>query len=116
VACLVTPDLPCCPKRGGESRPSSADSNLPDRLEQSDIINGMKAVNGRVMACNDRTRVPGAFKVKITVAADGRVSNASAGSPVAGTAAAGCVENAVRGARFKKTKNSITFNYPYTFR
>ncbi len=119
VACLVTPDLPCCPKRGGSStRPaaSSSDSNLPDKLEQSDIIAGMKAVNGRVNACNDRFRVSGAFKVKVTVGADGSVDKAAAGAPIAGTPAAACVENAVRSARFKKTKNPITFNYPYTFR
>ena len=117
VACLVTPDLPCCPKRGSSSRPSSGgDSSLPDRLEQADIIAGMKAVNGRVMACNDRTRVPGTFKVKVTVGADGSVNSATAGPPVQGTAAESCVESAVKGARFKRTKNSITFNYPYTFR
>jgi hypothetical protein len=92
------------------------DSSLPDRLEQADIIAGMKAVNGRVMACNDRTRVPGTFKVKVTVGADGSVNSATAGPPVQGTAAESCVESAVKGARFKRTKNSITFNYPYTFR
>jgi len=60
--------------------------------------------------------VPGAFKVKVTVSADGSVTNAGASAPIAGTGAAACVEGAVRSARFKKTKSSITFNYPYTFR
>ncbi len=76
----------------------------------------MKNVNGRVMGCNDKAKGAGAFKVKVTVAADGSVAAAQASAPVAGTAAAGCVESAVKGARFKKTKQSITFNYPYTFR
>jgi hypothetical protein len=76
----------------------------------------MRSVNGRVMACNDRHRVPGTFKVRVTVAGSGSVSSVSAGPPVSGTPAESCVENAVKGARFKRTKNSITFNYPYTFR
>ena len=90
-------------------------SSLPDKLDQSDIIAGMKNVNARVLGCNDRAKGAGAFKVKVTVTPDGSVSAASASPPVAGTAAAGCVESAVRTAKFKKTKNSITFNYPYTF-
>jgi predicted Zn finger-like uncharacterized protein len=126
VACIVTPDLPCCPKKGGAAHaapaatpaPSAApaDSGLAEKLDQSDIIAGMKNVNGRVLGCNDKARGAGAFKVKVTVGTDGSVSSASAGPPVAGTAAAGCVEAAVRGAHFKRTKQSITFNYPYTFR
>ena len=75
----------------------------------------MKNVNARVLGCNDKAKGAGAFKVKVTVGADGNVSAAQASPPVAGTAAAGCVEGAVRGAKFKKTKSSITFNYPYTF-
>jgi hypothetical protein len=114
----VTPDLPCCPKKGQShaATPAPADSGLADKLDQADIIAGMKNVNGRVMACNDRFHVAGAFKVKVTVANDGSVSAATASAPIMGTGAAGCVESAVRGARFKRTKTSITFNYPYTFR
>jgi predicted Zn finger-like uncharacterized protein len=121
VACLVTPDLPCCPKKGqahpaAQPTASAADPGLPDRLDQSDIIAGMKNVSTRVMSCNDRFHVAGAFKVKVTVASDGSVQAATASPPVAGTGAASCVESAVRGAHFKRSKNSITFNYPYTFR
>jgi predicted Zn finger-like uncharacterized protein len=116
VACLVTPDLPCCPQKGGRKEPSGGnDSNLPDKLEQGDIIAGMKGVGGRVAACNDTYKVAGAFKVKITVSADGSVSAASAQAPMGGTPTGSCVEKAVKGAKFKKTKNSITFNYPYNF-
>jgi len=118
VACLVTPDLPCCPKKAGSAAPTrapSTDSSVPDKLDQSDIIAGMKNVNARVLGCNDKAKGAGAFKVKVTVGPDGSVSAAQASPPVAGTAAASCVEGAVRSAKFKKTKNSITFNYPYTF-
>lgn len=121
VACLVTPDLPCCPRRnapGSQPKPTAAatDSSLPDKLDQADIIAGMKNVNARVMVCNDKAKGAGQFKVKVTVAPDGSVSNAQALAPLGGTPAAGCVESAVKAARFKRTKQPITFNYPYTFR
>ncbi len=117
VACMVTPDLPCCPKKS--ERPKEAApvaSNLPDKLDQADIITGMKVISGRIQACNDTYRVAGGFKVKVTVGADGAVTAATASPPMGGTPTGSCVEKAVRGARFKKTKNSITFNYPYNFR
>ena len=60
--------------------------------------------------------VAGAFKVKVTVNAEGSVTAASAGAPMGGTDTGGCVEGAVRGAKFKRAKGGITFSYPYSFR
>ena len=56
------------------------------------------------------------YAIKPVFAPDGSVSNAQALAPLGGTPAAGCVESAVKAARFKRTKQPITFNYPYTFR
>jgi predicted Zn finger-like uncharacterized protein len=114
VACLVTPDLPCCPKKKA-STAAPVDSSLPERLEQPDIMAGMSAVNGRVGACNDRFKVAGQFKVRITVGADGNVSASQVQGAIAGTPEAGCVEAAVKGAHFKRTQKGITFSYPYSF-
>jgi predicted Zn finger-like uncharacterized protein len=117
VACMVTPDLPCCPKRAERPKETTpANSNLPEKLDQPDIIAAMRTVSGRVQSCNDTYRVAGAFKVRVTVAADGGVSAVAASPPMAGTPTGSCVEKAVKGAKFKKTKQSITFNYPYNFR
>jgi len=113
VACLVTPDLPCCGKKKPTQQP--VNPNLPDKIGQQEIIQGMQSVVPRVMGCNSKAPGAGQFKVRITVGADGGVSAASAGAPVAGTPAAGCVESAVRGAHFKQAKSGITFNYPFTF-
>ncbi len=132
IACMVTPDLPCCPKNKGGSvaaKPSApapaappspyggggSDSSLPDKLDQPAIITGMQSVTGKVMACNDRFHIAGAFKIAITVSADGNVTAASATPPIGGTPAGTCAEGAVHGAHFKKTKNPITFKYPFTF-
>jgi predicted Zn finger-like uncharacterized protein len=117
VACMVTPDLPCCPKKGDRPKEAAAPaaSNLPDKLDQADIIAGMKVISGKIQSCNDTYRVAGSFKVKVTVGADGAVSAATASPPMGGTPTGSCVEKAVRAAKFKKTKNSITFNYPYNF-
>src|SRR5262249_17924064 len=122
VACMVTPDLPCCKKGGGDRprdttpTPSPAAANLPDRPDRPDIIAGMKAVTGRVQGCNDTYKVAGSFKIKVTVSPDGTVTNAAAQPPMQGTPTGACVEKAVKAARFKKTKNPITFSYPYNFR
>jgi len=113
----VTPDLPCCPKKGGDKpKEVAASGNLPEQLDQPDIIVGMKGVSGKVTGCNDTYRVAGAFKIKVTVGPDGNVTAATAQPPMAGTPTGSCVEKAVRAAKFKKTKRAITFNYPYNFR
>jgi hypothetical protein len=90
-------------------------TELPERLDKSDIDAGMRPVADDVRRCKSGYGPSGSFTVELTAGADGTVTGASVSPLLAGTSTGACVERAVRAARFKRAKNPTTFNYPYTF-
>ena len=118
VTCLVEPDKPCCKKYGRRSGSSgsssrSADPNLPEQPSRGDVASGIGDVKGSVSACGSRAPGGGKVTVKIKISPSGSVSSASAsgGNPSLN----GCVESAVRRARFPKSQNGVSVNYPFIF-
>lgn len=119
VTCLVEPDKPCCKKYGrrsgssGSSSSRSSDPSLPEQPSRGDVASGISDVKGSVSACGSRAPGGGKVTVKIKISPSGSVSSASASG---GTASLnGCVESAVRRARFPKSQNGVSVNYPFIF-
>lgn len=95
---------------------SGSSSNLPDRLERSQIQAGMRKVKGRVKGCYDRFKVPGLAMVRVTISGSGKVSSARVSGLFAGTPTGSCVASAVKSARFARCKKSTTITYPFSLR
>jgi predicted Zn finger-like uncharacterized protein len=119
VTCLVEPDKACCKKYGrrpgGSSRSDSgsADPSLPERPSRADVASGIGNVKGSVSACGSRAPGGGKVTVKIKIAPGGSVSSASA---TGGTSSLnGCVESAVKRARFPRSQLGASVNYPFIF-
>ena len=79
-------------------------------LERDEIVRGMTAVMPRARECYNQYKVPGVATVKITVSPAGRVSVATVTGRFAGTPSGGCVENALKTARFPPSAGR-TFDY-----
>jgi predicted Zn finger-like uncharacterized protein len=117
VTCLVEPDKPCCKnrRRSGSSGSKAApvDTSLPERPSRGDVSSGVGAVKGSVSACGSRAPGGGKVTVKIKISPSGTVSSASA---TGGTASLnGCVESAVRRAKFPRSQLGASVNYPFIF-
>lgn len=117
VTCLVEPDKPCCQKgrRSGSSgsRSAAVDPNLPERPSRGDVSSGIGAVKGSVSACGSRAPGGGKVTVKIKISPSGTVSSASASG--GSSSLNGCVESAVRRAKFPKSQLGASVNYPFIF-
>lgn len=118
VTCLVEPDKPCCKKYGrrpGSSGSSSrsADPSLPEQPSRGDVASGIGDVKGSVSACGSRAPGGGKVTVKIKISPSGSVSSASASGGSSNLNA--CVESAVRRARFPRSQNGVSVNYPFIF-
>jgi len=120
VTCLVDPDKPCC-KKGGRrsgsgssgSRSESVDPSLPERPSRADVASGIGNVKGSVSSCGSRAAGAGKVTVKIKISPAGTVSSvaASGGNPSLN----GCVESAVRRAKFPRSQFGASVNYPFIF-
>ena len=107
--------------RGATMTPAAAmmaaapDANLPEAPSRSQVASSLRAVSGQVRACGNGQH--GTAMTSVVVAgATGRVQSARVqGGPFAGTPAAACIANAVRGARFPRFQRStFTVTFPYT--
>jgi len=119
VSCLVEPDKPCCKKYGRRSGGSSGsgsdsvDPSLPERPSRGDVASGIGDVKGSVSACGSRAPGGGRVTVKIKISPSGTVASATA---TGGSASLnGCVESAVKRARFPKSQLGASVNYPFIF-
>lgn len=114
ITCLVDSSKPCCRKSGGSSSSSrsSGGSDLPDRPTKSQVRTGMSRVSGSVRSCGKRNGWSGKVKVRIRISGSGRVSSAKASGGPGGVNS--CVSRAVKGARFPKTQNGLSFTYGYS--
>ena len=112
VGCLVDPDKPCCGKLKSEKpRP---DPDLPERLSRTDVQRGMRGVTAGVKACAEPTGFKGSIRVRVAISPEGRVASAAVSGTAPGPIAA-CVTAAVKRARFPKTQQPLTVNYPFVF-
>jgi hypothetical protein len=104
---------------GGESPESGGSSeSLPEQLGVAQVRSAMNQIMPRLRACFDQHRAPGTYRLQVVVrGSSGRVSSAVVVGFGVGTPAAGCLQNAMRGARFTQfRKESQTFVYPVSFR
>jgi hypothetical protein len=94
-----------------ESAPAAAGSGAPNPDE---IAAAMKPLTKEIKsACPFGTR--GVVTVRVEVAGDGHVANATPEGPLAEHAGAGCVLDAVRRKKFPASAGS-TFRYPFPVR
>lgn len=82
-------------------------------LTQSDIVNAMKGVQPKVQLCANQYKVPGTAMATISVAAGGKVNNATVTGKFAGTPTGDCVAAAAKSAKFPPCQ-SMTFPWPFT--
>ena len=120
VTCLVEPDKPCCKKYGRRSggrsdsgSSGSADPSLPERPSRADVASGIGDVKGSVSSCGSRAPGGGKVTVKIKISPSGSVSSAKASG--GSGSLNGCVESAVKRARFPKSQLGASVNYPFIF-
>lgn len=123
--CILDPTGPGCgggstkkaatPKTE-EKKAESVDPNLPESLTSSDIRDGIESVKNAAKACGPKNgAAPGtSVKVKLSISGStGKVTEAAAQAPHAGTALGSCVAAALKKASFKKfRKSSIGAVYP----
>lgn len=89
-------------------RPPEADEPAPDLL-RGDLVAGIDRVKARAAGCADETPGPGGvLPVRMVVAASGRVVGVKAQGPLAGSAAAACVERAAGSAVFRAGRRPQT--------
>lgn len=115
ITCLVEPGKACCKKYAKKSKPtgSTSNSNLPDRLNKSDVKKGISRVKGRVSSCGDKHNGRGIVTVKIKISGTGKVTSAAASGGNSGLRS--CVSSAVKRAKFAKTQKGGSVNYPFRF-
>ncbi|MBL4632418.1 MAG: hypothetical protein JKY56_01025, partial [Kofleriaceae bacterium] len=114
ITCLVDPGKACCKKYAKKSKNSgSSNSNLPESLSKPDVKAGISKVKGRVTSCGDKHNGRGIVTVKIKISGSGKVTSASASG--GSSALRSCVSSAVKRAKFKKTQNGRSVNYPFRF-
>ncbi len=83
-------------------------------LSRSDITTGMRKISGRVSACYGKFQEAGTVMVKVTIAADGHVSSASATGKFKNTETGLCVSQAVEKAKFPAWDGKDRhINYPF---
>ncbi len=90
--------------------PSDENSNL----DRSMIATAVAKVKPQAIACGAEFAAKGSVRIRITVAPDGHVANASvetAPDPSLGA----CVATAMKSAVFEKTHRGGSFTYPFTF-
>lgn len=122
--CILDPSAPGCgggstkkaaPKTE-EKKAAAVDPNLPESLTSSDIRDGIESVKDAAKACGPKNgAAPGtSVKVKLSISGStGKVTEAAAQAPHAGTALGSCVAAALKKATFKKfRKSSIGAVYP----
>lgn len=121
IACELASNPPACCSRYKARQDDSEDllgerseSLLPERLERTDITEGMGKVHGSVMACRAGHPVRGQVKVSIKVNGEGKVQEVRVReAPTQGLGS--CVASKVSQARFQKTQRGATFSYPFVF-
>jgi hypothetical protein len=99
------------PAAAARPEPEAAPAKAAASLGQEDIVRGMNGVMPKTRDCYNQYKVPGLAMVNITVDPSGRVSAANVGGKFAGTPTGGCIENAVKTAKFPRS-SGLNFKWP----
>jgi hypothetical protein len=123
VDCLLDPNLPKC-KGGSKSGSGDTSSSKtggttgatsgPEKLSQTDLLDGIKGVKASAQACGSKHGVTGVkIPVKLSIeGSTGRVISAQAQGDYAGKPAGNCVAAELKKATFKKfTSAQMGFTY-----
>ncbi|MBU1242265.1 zinc-ribbon domain-containing protein [Myxococcota bacterium] len=122
VWCMLKNNAPdcCAPFRGGSSEMGGGSddpcaNNANETLTPSDVKEGMSNVRSSVNACFSKFGISGKVTVRVSVGCMGSVQSASASGEHASSPLGGCIQKAVRGAKFPKFKkpSSKSFQYPF---
>ena len=124
IGCELADHPPACCTRydssspDRSSRPDSSDStrnvSLPDVLDRAAVMKGISAVRSKVQACSASHSAQGTVMVRLKVGGDGRVDTATI-KETPDKALGQCVAQAMRSARFDRSKQGLSFNYPFVF-
>jgi hypothetical protein len=120
VSCLLaTNPPPCCSKyrrknNGKSDLKSNGNSSLPAKPTRTAVRQGMGKIRGRLLACG-KNRFKGKAKIHFTIAPVGRVSKVSV-SGVDDPGVRSCIVRVMKGARFAKSRDGLTINYPVLFK
>jgi predicted Zn finger-like uncharacterized protein len=90
-----------------EARPEKAAASLGSE----DIVKGMNGIMPKTRECFNQYKVPGLAMVNVTVDPRGKVSAANVGGKFAGTPTGGCIESAVKSAKFPPSAG-LNFKWP----
>jgi len=121
VWCMLKNNAPdcCAPFRGGDAGMSGGDdpcaNNPNETLGPNDAKDGMSNIRGAVDACFSKFGISGKVTVRVSVGCMGSVQSASASGEHASSPLGGCIEKAVKNAKFPKFKKpaSKSFSYPF---
>jgi hypothetical protein len=102
-------------KHEAAPRARAAPEEAAHNLTPGEIQTAMKPIQRKVTDCGRQFQASGAADMKVTVAADGSVSNVAVGGVFAGTPTAGCIERAVKTAVFPASRG-LRFDYPLALR
>jgi predicted Zn finger-like uncharacterized protein len=101
---------PVAAARPKEEEPKPADKALGN-LTREDIVKGMTPVIPKAKDCYKQFKVPGNADAYITVGKTGKVTDVKVRGKFAGTPTGSCVEDAVKGAKFREN-DGMNFPYP----
>ncbi len=108
------------PAESGSKPPATAPkpaADLPDKPTKQDVMSALNGVKPKVQACGKGAT--GVATVSINIAGStGKVASAKVVSgPFKGTPNAGCIENAVKKAKFSKFKQAkFSVSYPFVIK
>lgn len=111
-----TPDPATLPsKPRPRPKPTPAPASAPrETLTPAELQAGFAAVDAAVRECQRQGAIAGTtVKVEVSIASDGRVTQASAQKPLQGSPLGRCVEKAALTARFPRLTTAQRFTFPF---
>lgn len=110
-----TAEAPQPTKPKSRPKPAPAPASAPrETLTPADLQAGFAAVDAAVRECQRQGAIAGTtVKVEVSIASDGRVTQASAQKPLQGSPLGRCVEKAALTARFPQLTQAQRFTFPF---
>jgi hypothetical protein len=114
VSCVLNNYAASCCAKLRAQRDAKPTSELPETLGRVEISTGIALVKSRIAACGNDSTARGKVKIHARVAADGRVTSATA-QATPDEALGSCVAAAIKRAVFPRTQQGGSFVYPFVF-
>ncbi|MEO8703122.1 MAG: hypothetical protein ABI867_23960 [Kofleriaceae bacterium] len=115
VACTMDPSAACCSRmrrKAGDRSPGAGE--LPEHLDQTAVREGVMKVKQRVGQCVEKFPAKGTVKTKVVVDGSGRVTVVVI-EETPDAALGRCVAAVLKSATFTKSRDGITFRFPFVF-